>query len=37
MGTETSEPDVAHDAPAKGVVILFPGPAMHLACLRERT
>ena len=36
MGTETGEPDVAHDAPAKGVVTLSPGPAKDLARLRER-
>ncbi|MBB6074894.1 hypothetical protein HNR57_000778 [Streptomyces paradoxus] len=37
MGTETGEPEVAHDPATKGVVTLFPGRAKDSAPLRERT
>ncbi|CAL9411946.1 hypothetical protein SUDANB1_01669 [Streptomyces sp. enrichment culture] len=37
MDTETGEPDVARDAPAKGGMTLLPGFAKAPARRRERT
>jgi hypothetical protein len=37
MDTETGEPEVARNAPAKGGVTLLPGSAKALARRRERT